>query len=191
MDIAISNWVVETFGKNKAFAIFVRVVTELGSFWAIATIIALLLCFKKTRKLGIYSLVVCLICWSVNELAIKNIVRRERPFVQDESLSVMCELAKMKFPVGFSMASGHSLATMCLCTTVIYFYGKKSLPIILYPVIIGLSRVFLCVHFLSDVLVGWFIGCVPALLLCIALTKIERKINQSANKTQINAKNKK
>ena len=59
MDLAISNWFFNTFGKNKVLTMMVRIVTELGSAWFIIACVAVLLIFKKTRKVGLFALFAC------------------------------------------------------------------------------------------------------------------------------------
>ena len=51
-----------------------------GAFWIVLTV--LLLCFKKTRKFGVCSFAALVLSYLVNNLAIKNLVGRTRPYLR-------------------------------------------------------------------------------------------------------------
>lgn len=186
MDKNISDWIFNTFGESKAFAYIMKFITNLGGFFAIAIIIGILMCFKKTRKTAIYAIIVCSLCWALNELILKNIVQRQRPFVDNESLKGVCELAKYKLPSGYSMASGHSVTSMTLCVCLIWFYKGKGCFSLFYTFLVGISRICLCVHYFSDVLAGWGIGLIFGLALCFAVSYIEKYIKKKGDKYEKN-----
>jgi len=158
MDLAISNWIFDTFGNSKALAIIFRIITELGCKYAIITAVAVLLIFKKTRKLGVYAMFACGFAFCINNLILKNVIERARPFIENPELVGMSNLAGYELPDGYSMASGHSTASMALAVMVMLFHKKWGFVTIPYAVLVGVSRIFLCVHYLTDVLVGFAIG---------------------------------
>lgn len=163
MDLKISRWVAETFGNNKFFAVLEKLITFLGSGWVLLAIVALLICFKKTRKMGICALFAVGAVYLFNGVIFKAIVKRDRPFVQDENLKVMCELAGYKFPDGYSMASSHAATSMAMAFSVMLHNRKWGAAAIVYSVLIGISRIALCVHFFSDVMVGFAFGIIFAI----------------------------
>lgn len=158
MDLAISRWFFETFSGNKPLTMIMRILTEMGSWWFIVCTIILLLCFKKTRKLGVFACFACLLAYVANNLVIKNIVQRARPFEVDGSLAGMCNLVGYELPPDYSMASGHATASMALAFMVFLFNKKVGIFAVLASVVVGLTRIYLCVHFLTDVIVGFIIG---------------------------------
>ena len=158
MDLAIADWFFKVFGDKQDLLGLAKLITLYGEWWAVCSIIIILLAFKKTRKVGIYAGVACLLAFCFNNLLLKNIVQRPRPFETYEKFKSVCLLAEYEFPNGFSMASGHSSATMALAFSVGLQKKKGSWWVLSYPIIMGITRLVLCVHYATDVLVGWAIG---------------------------------
>ena len=186
MDYAISNWILNTFGDSKFFAILSRVLTYFGSTWTIVAILACLVMFKKTRKIGIYATASVLLCLLLNNLILKNIVQRERPFEQYDSMKQICDNAGYAYPTGFSMASGHATISMTLAVSVFMFAKKSGIATIICSVVIGLTRVCLLVHFMTDVFVGWAIGALVGVAVYYLLNLIIKKYYKKEEKYEDN-----
>ncbi len=185
MDIQISRWIVNTFGESKVVATIAKIITYGGSVWFILGIVAILFVFKKTRKAAICAAAAALLTYILNDFAIKLIVRRDRPFVADPALAQMCELAKYKFPDGFSMASGHSAVSMAVGVSLMMHSWKLGVPGMIYSFLVGLSRIVLCVHYFTDVLAGFVLGTIVAILVYFAIVLI-KKIYQNRKKKNEN-----
>lgn len=168
MDYSILSWVSKTFGNSKFFATVAKLFSFIGGKWGVIAIVVLLLCFKKTRKVGFYVMIAGGLTFLINDFVIKNIIRRDRPFVTYPELANMCELANVEFPDGFSMTSGHSATSMAMAVAIMFFSKKWGGVAIAISVLIGLSRLALCVHFPTDVLTGWMLGAVLAVCLHFA-----------------------
>ena len=186
MDLQISRWILETFGESRFVAILAKLITFCGSAWTLIAVVLLLVIFKKTRKIGIYALFAVGAVYIFNDLILKNIVARPRPFITDESLKAMCELAQYEFPSGFSMASGHSATSMALAFSIFLQSKKIGIPAIIVSVLIGLSRIVLCVHYLTDVLVGFGLGILFAVAVYFVMEQIykiykKRRVNNEKN----------
>jgi undecaprenyl-diphosphatase len=163
MDFAISNWIYNTFGANKAFAIFWAIVSFLGNTWAVVVTSAVLLWFKKTRKLGVYIAITCLMVFVMNSIVIKNLIERPRPFVLHPEFAVICENAGMDLLRSYSMFSGHAANSMAMAMLVFKASKKWGGIAFIYPFMIGISRIALCVHHTTDVLAGWAFGAIVAI----------------------------
>ena len=125
---------------------------DLGLCWLIAA--GFMLRDKKTRRRGL-ELLVCLgVCVLVNNLIIKNIVDRTRPFDMIEGLDTI-----VKRPTDWSFPSGHSAAAFASAYAIKKGFGKK-LGISAYALAtaIAMSRIGVCVHYPTDVIVGAGVG---------------------------------
>lgn len=158
MDYSILSWISRTFANSKAIAVIAKIFSEIGGTWGVIAISLILLCFKKTRKIGFFVMIAGGFTAVLNDIVIKNMVKRDRPFETYPELVNMCELAKYEFPDGYSMASGHSAVSMAMAVAVVFFSKKWGCVSIALSILIGLSRLVLCVHYPTDVLVGWVLG---------------------------------
>ena len=148
-------------------------ITKLGNggfIWILITII--LLIPKKTRKVGILSLCSLLLCHVVNNLMIKNLVMRERPFNQFSEL-----IPLVKKPTDFSFPSGHTAISFAVSGILVRYLDKKyGMTAIVFAVLIAFSRLYVGVHFPSDVLAGVVTGILSSYVGQFLFEKISEKI---------------
>ena len=163
---------ISKFHSTKATTIF-KIFTFLGS-----TIMVTSICLISILFLRNYYKIICLNTISIvliNQL-LKFIVRRNRPI----GINLIEE-------TGFSFPSGHSMVSIGLYGTIIYLICtsklKKSLKITLSIIIsflilmIGISRIYLGVHFTTDVLGGFILGIICLIILFDTL-KIDTKLRK-------------
>lgn len=176
MDYAISNWVLNTFGGSKFFAVLSSILTFWGSTWAVTLVLAILVYCKKSRNVGICCTLAVLMSLLINNVILKNIVQRPRPFEEYEAMYRICELANYAPPTGYSMASGHASATMAVAVALFMFSKKWGAVAISASIVVGLTRVALLVHYMTDVLVGWAIGAALAIGVYYLFRYVYKKI---------------
>lgn len=159
---------------NPVLDVFFALVTHLGDKGIVWILIAVLcLCFKKTRKCGIMLGIVLILGTLVGNMALKNIIARPRPFVQNPEMLKELLIAA---PHGFSCPSGHTLSSI-ECAVVIFLNNKKwGIPALVLAVLIAFSRMYLYVHFFTDILLGTLLGIVLGCLVYYAVNKIEGRI---------------
>ena len=139
--------------RTPVFDNFILLITSLASYVWYILIIGFLL-NKPTRKLGVILAVAMILQYLVNGGVLKHLFARVRPCNVDITVELL-----VKRPKGFSFPSGHSAAAFC---AVGVLYGAKIkrllLPSFILACLIAFSRLYLYVHFPTDVLAGALCG---------------------------------
>ena len=135
--------------------------SSLGNTGFIWIAIALILLVRKqTRKHGI-QLALCLIAsLIINNLILKNLIARPRPFTEVEGLTVM--LGRFADAGSWSFPSGHAGSSFAAAYSLNRSFGKKGRWAWLAAALVALSRSYIGVHYLSDVLFGALFGSLGA-----------------------------
>ncbi|HHX38222.1 MAG TPA: phosphatase PAP2 family protein [Clostridiaceae bacterium] len=130
---------------------FMKAVTKLGNAGAVWIALAFtLLLFKSTQKGGQSLLLALTISAIIGNVILKNLVNRDRPCWRDQTIALLIPM-----PQDYSFPSGHTYSSFTAAFCILPFVP---LPLfwaaLLLASAIGLSRLYLFVHYLSDVLVG-------------------------------------
>ncbi len=159
MDINIINWIHSNLHGSDFINQLVKWITFLGDYGIVwITLAFILILFKKTRKAGIMVLISAGATVVVNSAILKMIFNRPRPFVGNEELVSFINSIGMELPDGASFPSGHAFVSFC-CAMVLTLQLRKKWPFIyILSSAIALSRVFLCVHYPTDILAGMVFG---------------------------------
>lgn len=133
----------------------VTLITSLGNAGIIWILISLFLLIpKKTRKIGCMSILALLFSLLVNNLFLKNLVKRIRPY---DYISALVPLVQK--PLDYSFPSGHTGSSFASAWVLYRSLPKKEgIPFLLLAALIGLSRLYVGVHYPSDVLAGIVTG---------------------------------
>lgn len=131
----------------------IKLLTYLGSGVVVIGITVFIIIFFKNKKYGLF-LSIDLVLITIIQIILKNIFTRSRP--------LDIGLIKEK---GYSFPSGHSLTSMAFYGLIIYLIynsklksQEKIIYITLFSIfilIVGLSRIYLGVHFFTDVVGGF------------------------------------
>ena len=171
MEANILLWVQENlrFDWLTPIVKFITTLGNAGILWIILS--ALFLILPKTRKVGIMtSLSRILDLLSVNIL-IKRIVARTRPYEVIEGLTSLIGPQS-----DFSFPSGHTAASFAFATVILLTMPKKfSIPTLILAFLIALSRIYLGVHYPTDILGGIVIGVLCGISAVITVKFIEKK----------------
>ncbi len=158
-DLSVFNRV---FALHSPFLNFLmKIITQLGDaglIWIVAAVVLLL--FRRTRKLGVFvagALLVQVLC---NELILKYVFERPRPFSylpwQEAGLYTYPDIIGR--PDGFSFPSGHTSSSFASATVLFCSSKKLGVPALVLAALIGFSRVYCGVHYCTDVLAGIVVG---------------------------------
>ncbi|MBS6398284.1 MAG: phosphatase PAP2 family protein [Clostridiales bacterium] len=157
--------------SGDALIPFITALGDKGAVWIILTVI-LLLIPKKRRTGAVMTASLCLDLLLCNVL-LKNIVARTRPF--DVNTAIALLISK---PADFSFPSGHTAASFAAASA-LYFAGEKRLwkPALVLAVLIAFSRMYLYVHYPTDILGGMIVGIVSGYLGSRLVGAVQKKIN--------------
>ena len=138
-----------------------QIIDFIGDNGLIFIVIAVIfLLFKKTRKTGLSLAVGLIYTGIVALLVIKNVVGRPRPFLDTSSAFYQFWYeAGENYQSAPSFPSGHATSAMVFATVMFMSYNKKiSWLWFLIPLLFGFTRIYLVVHYASDVLGGFILG---------------------------------
>lgn len=126
----------------------------IGNGSLIWIIIASLLLFKKRYRKVSFMLICSLILTSIlGELMLKPLIHRIRPFLNQPLIKILVPL-----PHSFSFPSGHTAQSFAAVGILAKAFKKYQLYIIVLAALIAFSRIYLFVHYPSDVLGGLLLG---------------------------------
>lgn len=146
------------------------IVTHLGDAGFIWIVLALILiCFKKTRKAGMSMGIALVLGLIIGNLTLKPLVARVRPYDFDTSIMLLIpKESDLSFP------SGHTLASFEGAFALFLRHRRAGIFAIVLAFMIAFSRLYLMVHYPSDVICGMVLG----VILAYVATKITDKISK-------------
>lgn len=170
--------------------LFWSFITHLGDDGIFWIALGIVLCiFKKTRKIGLAALV-ALGCTAVlNSVILKDLFDRARPYIMDsanwERIATDGWIYRMPFEnlkeTSASFPSGHTASSFAAAIGIFYIDKKKGIIPLILAALIGFSRIYIHVHYPSDVICGMIIGIVVGLIACIVLFKVFGKVLDRIN----------
>ncbi len=157
LDIFILDLIHKTISNSfmDKIMIFITSIGNLGLIWIGISLILLL--NKKYRKVGVLCIAALLLDTILVDLLIKNIVQRGRPFTAIEGINLL-----VKAPKSFSFPSGHTAASFAIATVIWKELKIFRIPVLILASLIAFSRLYLYVHYPSDILLGILAGVISA-----------------------------
>ncbi len=141
---------------------------DAGIIWIVLTI--LFLCIPKYRKCGCMMAMALMIEVVICNGILKNLVARERPCWIDHTVTML-----IKIPKDFSFPSGHTSAAFATVVPMLYMHRRKGILALILAVAIAFSRMYLFVHFPTDILGGMIIGILSGILAILLVQKMEKR----------------
>ncbi len=137
------------------FWVFITHLGDAGLIWIGLTLVLLLM--PKTRKVGLYSACALIFSLLLSNGLLKNLIGRPRPYTFT-SMDLL-----IKAPWDFSFPSGHTSASFAFAFVILKErprLGKigLTLPVVVLACLMAFSRLYLYVHFPSDILFAIFMG---------------------------------
>lgn len=157
IEIAVLNWM-QSYLRCDALDVFFSTFTSLcnhGELWIILTVCLLL--WKNHRKTGLCLGVGQLTNLLITNLTLKPLVGRIRPFAVNTAVELLIAM-----PGDASFPSGHTACSFAAAAALKTEGSSRWKPTLFVAVLMGLSRLYLYVHWPTDILggiaVGWFAG---------------------------------
>lgn len=153
IDYSILHYIMSNL-RGEILTIFMRGITILGDFGMIWIVISLLLLIRhRTRRCGIAMLFALLIGAILGEGILKHAIMRSRPFTLYADLPAL-----IAPPLSSSFPSGHTLSGFAAATVLFCRNRKIGIGAYALAALIAFSRLYLSVHFPSDVVAGMLLG---------------------------------
>lgn len=144
-----------------------------GKFWILLTF--LLLIPKTTRKAGLVAACSLLLGFLITNVTLKPLVDRMRPYEFSDAI-----LPLGTIPHDSSFPSGHTCASFACALIYVRMLPKKyGIPLLVLAALIALSRLYLCVHFPTDVLGGFLVALFSSTIVYCCYQQMEKKRDQA------------
>lgn len=165
---------IQEYIRTPILTTFFIYITKLGDMGFVWIIVSLgLIIPKKTRKIGLISLLALLGSFIVNNLILKNLLHRVRPY---DAISRIERLIQK--PSDFSFPSGHTASSFAVASVFLRKLPRRyGIPAIILAALIGCSRLYLGVHYPTDVVFGMISGILISYLAEYIVGKIRRNKN--------------
>lgn len=151
-DLPILDWIQANL-KNGFLDAVMPIITMFGDggiFWIACAVI--LLCIPKTRKTGLGMGIALVLGLIVCNITLKPQVQRIRPYdFQQEYFQVTIQLLTERMH-DYSFPSGHTIASFEAATVLLINDKRLGIPAMILAVLIAFSRLYLYVHYPTDVI---------------------------------------
>lgn len=148
-------------------------ISSLGNAGILWVVIALILLIsKKHRKTGIHMFIAMLLTLFVGNLILKNLVQRERPCWIDTTISLL-----INNPKDYSFPSGHTMNSFTAAMCIFLHQKRWGIGAFVVAALIAFSRMYLFVHFPTDIIIGMIIGVGSAVIINFLMNKQKRFIS--------------
>ena len=157
-DLPILEWIAANLkcGFLDAVMPLITLLGDAGIFWILCSVAMILI--PKTRKTGLSMGISLLIGLLVCNVTLKPLIGRIRPYdyqmqhFQKEIILLVEGLHDYSFP------SGHTIASFEAATALLIGNKKLGIPALILAVLIAFSRLYLYVHYPTDVLASIVLG---------------------------------
>ncbi len=193
-DLSVFQWIqsIQT-GILNTIMVVITTLGDEGIFFIAMGLV--LMCFKKHRKAGLALLVALLVMEVGNNLILKELIARPRPFyifnpdaipadhkyyaeIFEKATAAVERLPELaarwvdtyRFPnlvhapSSWSFPSGHTSSAFAAAFAVLWYNRKIGIPTVIFAALMGFSRIYVQVHYCTDVIAGVLVGFIYALI---------------------------
>ncbi|MCQ2417234.1 MAG: phosphatase PAP2 family protein [Oscillospiraceae bacterium] len=178
------NWIQDTL-RSDIMDVIMPFITKFGDggiFWIVLTV--LMFIPKQTRKYAHVSAIALILCVLGGNVILKNLIARPRPFwlengnplarigcIGDPLLRLSAHDGTtvipegrtllqllVKAPMDYAFPSGHTQASFAAAASICMWKKKYGIPALILAALVAFSRMYLYVHYPTDILGGLFFG---------------------------------
>jgi len=167
-ELNILDWLQSSIRTSAGDALMpvITAFADKGIGWILLTFAFLLL--SRTRRIGVTLLLSICIEVLLCNILLKPLVARQRPFILNPAFQLL-----IAAPQDYSFPSGHAAVSFA-CASVLWIYRSRwRFPAAVLAFIIAFSRLYLYVHFPTDVLAGAMIGVMAGVISCRILSQFK------------------
>lgn len=144
--------------------ILLSAIGESGLIWILLSIVLAVL--PRTRRCGLTMMAAMALSFILGNCLLKNLIARPRPCAVDTSVQLL-----VPFPSEYSFPSGHTLNGFTAAVTIFLHYRRIGIAALLLAGAIAFSRMYLFVHYPTDILGGLVLGIADACLMVFLAKK--------------------
>lgn len=144
------------------------IITFFGStalLWILAAVIMLIT--RGYRKNGVMMCAALALCLLVGNLILKNIIARDRPCWINEDVMLL-----VPNPEDYSFPSAHSMTSFAAAAVLFRTDKRLGAAALIMAALIAFSRLYLYVHFPTDVFAGILMGIALGTAACVIVEKM-------------------
>ena len=158
--------------RNDFLDIIMPIITYFGSggiIWILAAFI--FISIKKYRLIGISMIIALILSVLIGNVILKPLIARIRPFEVNTAIELL-----IGPPSDYSFPSGHTLSSFAVATTIFCINKRFGIIAVIMACLIAFSRLYLYVHYPSDVFGGLIIGVSIGLLTYSIIKRLNEKV---------------
>lgn len=150
--------------NNKYLDLLMKVSTRLGNVGIVWIVISFYLIYsRKYRIIGRNVFIMLILSAIMGEGVIKHLFKRGRPFTKSNTRLIISKPATYSFP------SGHAFSSFAAADMLSIYFSSYGIIFWTIAFLISISRIYLNVHYLSDVIAGCLLGILCAKMAFVLL----------------------
>ena len=194
-DLSIFQWIQGI--QNDFLDTLMVGITTLGNGGAVFIALGLVLLFtKKYRKAGLAVVVALLVMLICNDLFLKEFFARPRPFNLLETDPEKYAFWGEKYifpelisrPTSFSFPSGHTASAFAAAIALLWHNRKIGIPVTIFSALMGFSRIYVEVHYCTDVIAGVVSGTICAFVAVVIVKYLFPVVDKGFDKLYLKLK---
>ena len=152
-EFLILDWIQDNLRCDILDAVMpvLSVLVKAGILWIAVAVVLLIL--KKHRKCGLTLAASLAVTALICNVILKNLIARPRPVWLLPPADLLVQI-----PADHSFPSGHAAASFAAATVLMCYDKRFGIPALIFAFLVSFSRLYLYVHFPTDVIAGALIG---------------------------------